>query len=204
MFLQAAALVTAHFYASTPERAALRVIYPASTKPAVVRRVNVVGPYATVLTSGGLMESNPVGEAILLQRFSFGWQALEILDVPCRLHDHALGARNERVLMSGMPRPHGDDFRMCSGRKDAGSAEDVQEVRRLVDGPFVPSVIVSHVWAMAEWYGAGGGMSLWRKRNGRWRLVQGGGGAIGRALMRMHGVPESEWCTLGVVDARCR
>ncbi len=190
-------------YAASPERAALSVVYSASKKPVAVRRVNIVGPYATVLTSGGLMESSPVREAILVERFSFGWQALDILNASCRLRDHALGEPTEQRLMLSMPKPSDNDIRMCNGRKDAGPPNDIQEVRRLVDGPLVPYVIVFNGWAIAEWYGAGGGMSLWSKHSGGWRLVEGGGGAMGVSEMRRYGVPESDWCRFGIVDAKC-
>ena len=129
--------------------------------------------------------------------------ALDILNVSCRLHDHALGARTESMLMKGMPTPSDNNFRMCNGRKDAGPSDEIQEVRRLEPGPLVPYVIVSRSWAIAEWYGGGGGTSLWSKHDGRWSLVQGGGGGLGTRDMRTHGVPESDWCKFGAVDAKC-
>lgn len=203
MLLQTLVLLGAHAYAESPERAALSAIYSNSKTAPVVRRVNIVGPYATVLTSGGLMESSPVHEAILVERFSFGWQALDILNVSCRLHDHALGARIESMLMRGMPRPSSNNFRMCTGLRDAGPTADVEKLRPLVDGPLVPYVIVSNGWAIAQWYGAGGGMSLWQKRAGRWLLVEGGGGAMGVSEMRRYGVPETDWCKFGIAGIKC-
>ena len=204
MLLQTLVLLgVVHAHAASPERAALSVMYSNSKTAPIVRRVNIVGPYAAVLTSGGLMESSPVREAILVERFSFGWQALEILNASCRLRDHALGKQTEHRLMLGMPIPSDNGLRMCSGRKDAGPPDDIEKVRRLVDGPLVPSVIVSDGWAVAEWYGAGGGMSLWSKHNGEWRLVQGGGGAMGVSEMRRYGVPESDWCKFGIAGAKC-
>ena len=203
MIVPLPALLTIHSFAPNPERAVLQIVYSRSKTPVAIRRVNVVGSYATVLTSGGMMESSPVSEAILVQHFSFGWQALDALNVRCRLHDHALGARIERALMIGMPKPGADSIGMCEGLRDAGPASDVEQVRALVDGPLVPYVIVSNGWAMAQWYGAGGGMSLWQKHAGHWRLVQGGGGALGTSEMREHGVPKSDWCKFGIVDAKC-
>ena len=53
-------------------------------------------------------------------------------------------------------------------------------------------------------HGAVGGDSLYRKRNGRWHLVEDGGGAMGVDYMRKFGVPQSDWCTLSIFDAKCR
>lgn len=57
---------------------------------------------------------------------------------------------------------------------------------------------------MGEWYGGGGGESLYRKRDGRWQLVEDGGGAMGVDYMRKFDVPQSDWCEFGIFDAKCR
>jgi hypothetical protein len=44
-------------------------------------------------------------------------------------------------------------------------------VRRLMRGPLVPAVVVSGSWAIGEWYGAGGGETLFRRRDGRWTRI---------------------------------
>jgi hypothetical protein len=191
-------------YATTPQRAALNVIYSDSKKPPIVLRVNVADAYATVLTSGGKMEGSPVSAAILVQHFSFGWQSLDILNFRCRLYDHALGQHVEMLLMRGMPGFSDNDDHICNGLKDAGPRHDVEAVRKLLKGPLIPTVIVSGNWAVGRWYGAGGGESLWRKRDGRWSLAQGGGGALGVFDMRRFGVPKADWCTFGIFDAKCK
>ena len=203
MIVPLLALLTIHSFAPTPERAVLQIVYSRSKTPVTVRRVNVVGSYATVLTSGGMMESSPLTEAILVQRFSFGWQPLDALDFRCRLRDHALSKFTETQLMRGMPQVSEDDDRACEGLKDAGPRNDVESVRRLMDGPLVPSVIVSGDWAVADWYGAGGGRSLWQRRSGKWHLVQDGGGELGVSEMLHHGVPRADWCTFGIYNANC-
>lgn len=90
------ALLTFHAYASTPQDATLRIVSIGVKKPPVVRRVNIAWPYATVLTSGGVMEGSAVTAPILLRHFSFGWQPLDLLNVRCDLDSHALeqGCRN--------------------------------------------------------------------------------------------------------------
>lgn len=125
-----------------------------------------------------------------------------MLNFRCRLESHSLGISVDALLMNGMPRP--TDDRPCRGYfKDAGPQSDVESVRRAMRGPLVPYVVVSGDWAMGEWYGAGGGESLYRKRDGRWVLVVSGGGAMGVDYMRRYGVPQSAWCKFGIFDAKC-
>jgi hypothetical protein len=188
-------------HGATPERAALNVVYP-SRSGVTVERVNVAGPYATVLLKGGMMEGSPADSAILLERFSFGWQPLEILNFVCRLKVHGLGSRTYALLMHGMPVPKDD--RPCSGEwADAGPRSAVEAVRLQMRGPLVPSVFVAGDFALGQWYGAGGGQDLFRFANGTWKLVDGGGGAMGTSNMIEHGVPKSDWCALHVYGVKC-
>jgi hypothetical protein len=57
---------------------------------------------------------------------------------------------------------------------------------------------------MAEWHGAGGGEALYHEREGQWRLVENGGGAMGVNYMRKYGVLQAAWCKFGILDAKCR
>ena len=179
-------------------------MYSDPKKPAVVVRVNVAGSYATVLTNGGRIEGALVASPILVEHFSFGWQPLALWESRCDLEDPALGKSVEEQLMRGMPALRDD--RPCQTRfpKDAGPRTEVEAVRRLMRGPFVPSVVVYGNWAMGEWYGAGGGESLYHEREGRWQLVESGGGAMGVHYMRRYGVPQPAWCKFGIFDAKCR
>jgi hypothetical protein len=196
------AVVTMHAFAATAKSAALGAMYSDPKKPPIIERINVVGPYATVLTRGGRIEGALVTDPILVQRFSFGWQALDILNFQCSLDAHRLGQRADDALMLGMPKPQND--RPCRGQlRDAGPGEEIEAIRQMMRGPLVPYVIVAGDWALGSWYGAGGGESLYQKRAGRWHLVESGGGAMGVNYMRRYGVPQSEWCTLGIFDAKC-
>ncbi len=192
------AAVTMQNFTVTPQRAAINAVGMGLKKPPVVVRTNVVGRYATVLTKGGMMEGRPVTEPIFVERFSFGWQALQLLN--CRLESRALGAHTEALLMRGMPSAKGT---ACYERADAGPPMQVAAVRRMMQGPLVPSVVVSGNWALGEWYGAGGGESLFQNRNGRWKLITSGGGAMGVAEMRAFGIPRASWCAFGIYDAHC-
>jgi hypothetical protein len=195
----AATLVHLH----TPQTAVTHILSFEKT-PVTVTRTNVVGRYAAVLTKGGMMEGSAVSSAILAERFSFGWQPLELLNFRCRLESHELGSKINAELMRGMPQPY-DDHRICAGDlKDAGPPSDVAAVRSLMFGPLVPAVVASGNWALGSWYGAGGGEDLFSKHAGRWKLVAGGGGAMGVDVMREYGVPRDDWCKFGIYDARCR
>jgi hypothetical protein len=185
------AAIMLHAYATTAQGAALRAMYFDPKHPAVVERVNVAGAYASVLTKGARMEGDPVTFAILVERFSFGWQAVDALNCYCNLKAHRLDKNAEDALMRRMPKPKDD--RPCN-----------ETVRRMMRGPLVPYVVVSGTWAMGEWYGGGGGDSLFEKRDGRWRLVEDGGGAMGVDYMRRYGVPQWDWCKFGIFDAKCR
>lgn len=70
-------------------------------------------------------------------------------------------------------------------------------------GPLVPAVVVFGEWALGNWYGGGGGQSLYRKQRGQWLLVTSGGGAMGTEEMRKYGVPPSAWCKLRIYDPKC-
>jgi hypothetical protein len=196
-----AVVMTAWAFA-TPQEGALRTVGFRMEPPPVVVRVNVTGRYATVLTRGGAMEGSSVAAPILLEHFSFGWQPLDLLNFRCRLDGHDLGAKTNALLMRGMPKP--EDDRPCNEKdQDVGLASDVEAVRWLMRGPLVPFVILSNEWAMGQWYGAGGGESLFRLRNGAWTFVTGGGGAMGTNEMRKYGVPQATWCVFGIYDADC-
>ncbi len=189
-------------YAPTAQRAAIGAMYSDPKKPAVVVRINVAGPYATVLTKGGRIEGEFVTGPILVKHFSFGWQPLALWESRCDVNP-ALGEGVEERLLHGMPALRDD--RPCKGGflNDAGPRSQVEAVRKQMLGPLVPDVVVYGSWAMGEWYGAGGGQSLYHEREGRWQLIESGGGAMGVDYMRKYGVPQPAWCKFGIFDAKC-
>jgi hypothetical protein len=189
-------------FSTTAQLAALRAVgYPA-THPVVVR-TNVAGRLATVLTRGGILEGTPQAVPILVERFPDGWQAIESLNFLCRLESHAISSRDEAALLKGMPHPQND--RPCGQGEysDSGAPAAVEAVRGLMRGPLLPWVAVSGDYAMGEWYGGGGGETFYRRSNGTWHRILGGGGAQGVDEMKSHGVPASVWCPLHVYDAKC-
>jgi hypothetical protein len=186
-------------FSPTPQAAAIAAVYPAKSGVRI-ERMNVVGRYATVLMQGAMVESQPERVPILVERFSFGWQALESLDFMCRLTAHDLGPRTEELLMRGMPAPQDD--RPCGFvGKDTGPELQVEALRRSSTGPLTPDIVVAGNYAIRDWYGAGGGQTLFQLIRGQWKVLSGGGGALGVEQLREHGVPQGDWCALHVVGA---
>lgn len=147
------------------------------------------------------MEGSRVVMPILFEHFTFGWQALDLIQSRSELCSRELGADVQARLMRGMPAlPSG----ACNDRIDTGAPAQIEDVRKIMRGPFVPYVIVAGNWAVGEWYGGGGGESLYQRRNGTWELVTSGGGAMGVEQMRHYGVPRTDWCSFGIYDAGCR
>jgi hypothetical protein len=196
------AALTIHTYAATPQAVAIQVVGFAAKKTPIVVRTNVTGRYAAVLTAGGAMEGSAVTSPILIEQFSFGWQALELLNFRCRLEAHGLSRQIEDMLLHGMPQPRDD--RPCGEQpRDAGPAADVEALRRVMRGPLVPDVIVSRDWAIGDWYGAGGGQTLFHRKAGSWHRVRDGGGAMDFGIVRAFGVPYADACKFQLYNAKC-
>jgi hypothetical protein len=194
-----------HLFASfgpSPQQAALNALYQPNGNIAIVERMNLVGRYAAVLTRGGQMEGSTVTWPILVEHFSFGWQALDALNFRCRLDEHGISSGDKTQLMRGMPQPQ-DDWPCIGVGKDAGPVPDVEAIRRTMRFPLIPYVVVVGTYAIGQWYGGGGGETLFRKGCGTWRRIAGGGGAMGISEMRQYGVPRSAWCAFGIYDAVC-
>jgi hypothetical protein len=190
-------------YAATPQKAALAALH--SGRPMTVARTNLAGRYATVLIRGAMLEGEPVTAPILLERFSFGWQPIELVNFACRRESHGLSLPDRERLMQGMPSPPPPAADPCAfDISDTGPPAQVEAVRRLMQGPLIPAVTIAGGYALGHWYGAGGGQSLYQRRAGSWHRLTGGGGALGISEMRRFHVPRSAWCTFRVYDAPCK
>jgi hypothetical protein len=190
-------------YAATPSAAYLKVVYAQPGHHVVIDRVNVAGRYATVLAHGAMMEGSDADAPILLEHFSFGWQPLESLNFQCRLDTHQISEADKFILMRGMPKPQLEAACGDEGGRDSGPISEIETLRRNERGPLVPFAVVVHDFATVQWYGAGGGEHVYRKRAGRWELIAGGGGAPGSSELIARGVPATYLCPLGVYDAKC-
>jgi hypothetical protein len=200
--LFAAAIVAGYF---TPQAAALAPLRPQPGKTVTVQRVNLAGPYAAVLTSG-VQWDDPVSvpPPVLVEHFSFGWQAVDFLESTCILEQHRLGAKIDAALNHGMSIPASRG--KCTGvQTDTGPRSDVEAVRQLISGTnTVPYVRVAGDWAFLQWYhGPAAGTNLYHKVASGWTFVAGGGGAIDPATLHKLGVPQPDICAFGINDPKC-
>jgi hypothetical protein len=155
-------------YATTATGAALRAVY-ASGARVRVERINSAGRFATVMLGNALMEGTPVTEPILVEHFSFGWQALEVLNFRCRLSRHPITSRAAVVLLEGVPAPPAAG--RCDGPgSDVGPQALVEALRRLSPGPLTPYALVRGSLGVIGWYGAGGGQDVFLLHDRAWVL----------------------------------
>lgn len=131
---------------------------------------------------------------VLLQRYPFGWQMIAMNGPsiePCQLKARGADANAIAYFSStfGLAPNKSDDC--ASAPVDVGPGSDVTAIRALLakKNLFIPSVHVVQGWALGNWYGAGGGQELYKKSNGTWSRVAGGGGAFDAGLLEQKGVP---------------
>jgi len=187
----------------------LKVEYRLSFAPDVVR-TNVVGNLAVVQFSGtSYWTPPPPGNPrlrILLQRFSFGWQAIDEIPRPgypdqvddlCGFRARGIPPGVVDRLLKGMPR--GDTTTPCpkgiSG--DVGPPAEVDAVRKKMAGTgFIPWVIVDGNYANVEQFALNG--VTMGKLDGDW--VELSFATIGRDGMKRGGIPTAVACRLEPFD----
>ena len=150
----------------------------------------VVRPYARAHAIGRI-EGSRFNGTLLLQRFSFGWQLIDIVPperLPCL------------VTARGIPRSHAEKLNLplrtqsknCPDARDRGAATDVVAIRKAMNSrrQAIHRVSVVDRYALAWWYGWGGGQTVFEKRAGAWTQIGNGGGAFRAAeLHRLYHVP---------------
>jgi hypothetical protein len=170
-------------------------------------RTNAAGSYAVVEIRGGDLEGqHNDDDAILLKHYGFGWQALDSLRSACG-RDAVLNMSTKvrKQLQRGIrPFPHTPSRRVETRPPDVGPSRDVEAVRSQMIAPFVPSAIVRGEYALASWYGAGGGKALFRRIEQKWRVVMGGGGSLQGMDLQFQGVPPADICRFRVPDCTVR
>ncbi|MDQ2993283.1 MAG: hypothetical protein M3R30_10780 [Candidatus Eremiobacteraeota bacterium] len=168
--------------------------------------MNVVGKVALVEVVGGRIERWRVTAPILVKRFPFGWQSLDLATDACHFYYAGISDRDAVLLSRGIPVVTYQG-RCRAKTVDAGPAAEVAAVRYRMRRPFVPYVIVSGSFSKGEWYGAGGGETFFKhgnewlrigdgetffKRTGDdWLRIGGGGGAMSTDELRRIGVPNT-------------
>jgi hypothetical protein len=99
--------------------------------------------------------------------------------------------------MHGMPPPSNEAACGDESSTDVGPSDQVEAIRAMEEGfGLHPRVAVADGYALADWYGGGGGEHLYARRHGRWTLVAGGGGVMDTSLLRAFGVPPRASCIL--------
>ena len=186
-------------FGSTPQETLERWLPQTKT----VDRINVSGDFALARVSGVSIESLPLRSPILLKRFSFGWQVLAAISATCELTQLGVPDPAIALLARGMSLP--EDTQDCHGSgfvPDMGRISDVESVRQLMGmAVFHPYVVVVGDYAVAEWYGAGGGETFFKRSGKRWARFAGGGGAYSAQDLISIGMPRATACKMiGIID----
>jgi hypothetical protein len=191
-------------YGPTPQRALLAAYREAKPAPAILL-VNTVGRFAIVVARGGYVDqlTHSPTSAYLLERFSFGWQPLDVVLDDCLLGFRGISAADQRRLLAGMHVPYVVD--VCNRVvHDVGPAADIAVLRARMSGPMVPSVVISGQYAYAQEYGDGGGCGLFRRAGSGWTLLSGCKGSPNPSVLAT--IPTSTLCALGLDEyarAKC-
>lgn len=139
---------------------------------AKIASARTCGENAVVAFSNARLEGAAVAGRLYLRRYDFGWQPV----------DMEPGA-------AGLP--------ACGTRaRDVGPRSDVAAVRRIMrdrmpSGQVIGPVHVVKGYALANWWGTGGGQTVLRKSGARWSVIANGGGEIGASDMARLGIPDA-------------
>ncbi len=195
MLILAAATVAAP---QTPQAGALAFLQPRyrATHP-VVRIVASTPRYAVVKFSGAEIEGQITSGEMLVQKFAFGWQAVDLSTTGtlaiCSVRAHVVSPPDLSQLRSVLSASTADcPTGVDADQRDLGSAADVSAVRALMisSSEVVPFVRVVKNYAFVEWFGNGGGENFYKKTANGWSKFAGGGGAYRPdELHNQYGVP---------------
>lgn len=180
---------------SAAEAAAMRAVHGSR-----VEHTTVSGNFAVVSVTDGRLENAGLRTPLLLERFRFGWQPIELLDTQCpvraRIHDEL----QLRALLNGFHITRGT---ACTEPIDSGPSGDIEAIRAAMT-KFVPFVHVADGYALAQWELPGGGVALYRKTGDSWKQLVSTGGALGVSDAEQFGIPKPVACKLGFPDAKER
>jgi hypothetical protein len=166
----------------------------------VFENVAIVVVHGTPMDQGDSRGADR-GAPLLLQRFSFGWQPVAVVQAPCDLDGRGITAREKAKILASI---HLETTSTVDcGDRDRGSADDIVAVRRQMYGPVVPFVIVSGGYAFAPEYGDGGGCGLFRKVGRKWEQIGGCKGALTPGVVERYHIPFGTQCALGIAEAGC-
>lgn len=177
-----------------------------------ITRMTKAGDYAVASFEHGRIEGSHYSGQLLLQRFDFGWQVVDLSAsrrfTTADLTAHGITAGTAAALLQGfVPSKfpwgtyHGA---LCA--EDSGDTRDVTAIRKLLlmsVGEAISPVVVDSGYAFARWFGNGGGEDIFLERNGAWTRIAGGGGAFNTKDLVTYHVPPAVASRLMRQQLRC-
>jgi hypothetical protein len=176
--------------------------------PVRLTRIATVGTFAVVSFQHGTLEATDFSGQILLQRFPFGWQAIDVSRSLTTedLEAHGVSASDASLLLNRSVPEKGMHARASPCAADVGTRADVAAVRQLLlyrQNEAILQVTIVSGFALAAWAGNGGGMDVLAERSGTWRDLAGGGGAVNAADLEKLEIPAATAKRLIQLNARC-
>lgn len=182
----------------TPEAAAIAFLVPKTTHSQTTVKVTAQSPhYAIVKFTNAIIESTPAAGYLLVRKFSFGWQSIDLTtnEKPfplCAVKRHGVATGDLQALNNGWATTSPCTPGGKTDYRDAGAASDVDAIRIKMAGvnEIVPVVRVVGNYAFLEWWGWGGGENFYKRTPTGWAQFVGGGGALRPDELHQHyGVP---------------
>jgi len=146
----------------------------------------MAGPFSVATFQHGLMEATFIDAQLMLQRFGFGWQVIDLSKhrrfTTSDILSYGVSQAEAKKLLHGIV-PGSTRLNACNPAClwDRADPRDVEEIRKMMlgeQGQAIGPVVVDTDWAMLGWWGEGGGEVLFTKHDQRWKKVTGGGGCI--------------------------
>jgi len=184
--------------ASTPLEAAQRFLRTTIyNKNAIVSVQRQTSKYALIGYKNATVEGSDSPRQLLAERFPFGWQLLDIsvdrILNTCQLRQRGVPASVVASFRSfvSVSRP-GKALDCSLNFADVGSAKDVAAIRLQLapQNLLISPVRAIRGYALASWFGSGGGESFFKKMKTGWKWIGGGGGAAAVSDLVSYGIPE--------------
>lgn len=183
-----------------PDRSSLtstaRGFFPSNNSQVRILNPRTSGHFAVVTFQSGHIEGGLYNGQLLEEKFPFGWQVVDLATTGFatgQLLNHGISAASATYLHEGST---GGDSRasVCPDncKSDSGRFSDIVAIRSLMlltPNEAIGPVVVSSTYAMAEWWGNGGGEMLFTSTHWRWKILSGGGGCWNIAELVEHRVP---------------